>query len=120
MGGAAPDRPPHDLIQYVVEAATGYENGFWDLIAKGATFRTTGRKRTKPGRALIAELRAELQESERLANEHIAAWRAGDGTPVADALTDAARQWASMNVGDRLVFEWPSPRGAIERARVTT
>jgi hypothetical protein len=120
MGGAAPDRPPHDLIQYVVEAATGYEHGFWGLVAKGATFRTTGRKRTKPGRAVIAEHRAELQESERLANEHVAAWRAGVDTPVAGALDEAARQWATMTVGDRLAFQWPSPRGVIEPARVTT
>ena len=46
--------PPHDLVQYVVEAATNYENGFWGLVARGATFKSTGRRRTKPGRALIA------------------------------------------------------------------
>ena len=120
MGGAAPDRPPHDLVQYIVEAATAYENGFWGLLAKGATFRTTGRKRTKPGRAFIAEHRAELRDSERLANEHVAAWRAGTPTPVTKALDETARQWATMTVGDRLVFQWPSARGVIEPERVTT
>src|SRR4051812_9711494 len=39
---------PHDLAQYVVEAATAYPNGFWGLVAKGATFKSTGRRRTKP------------------------------------------------------------------------
>ena len=27
---------PHDLLQYVVEAACGYEDGFWALLARGA------------------------------------------------------------------------------------
>ena len=44
---------PHDLAQYVIEAATGYTHGFWGLLALGATYKTTGRKITKPGRAVI-------------------------------------------------------------------
>jgi hypothetical protein len=113
MGGYRRDQPPHDLVQYVVEAATRYEHGFWGLVAKGATFRTTGRRRTKPGRAVIAEHRAELRASEQLANRHVAAWRTGRRTPVTDALDEARRQWAAMSSGDRLVYEWPSTRGVI-------
>jgi len=30
---------PHDLGQYVVEAATGYADGFWGLIDRGAARR---------------------------------------------------------------------------------
>ena len=32
---------PHDLAQYVIEASAGYHNGFWDLVAHGATFKST-------------------------------------------------------------------------------
>src|SRR5689334_5651999 len=89
MGGARPDQLPHDLLQYVVEAETGYEHGFWDLVSKGATFRSTNRRRTKPGRALIAQHRGEIKAAEGLPNAHVAAWRAGERTPVTRAL-DAA------------------------------
>ena len=115
MGGARSDQLPHDLVQYIVEAATNYEHGFWDLVSKGATFRTTGRRRTKPGRDVIARHRPELWASEHLANAHVAAWRAGTRTSVTDALGGASRQWSAMSFGDRLVFEWPSTRGVIER-----
>jgi hypothetical protein len=114
MGGYRPDLP-HDLAQYVVEAATTYQFGFWGLVARGATFRSTGRKRTKPGRALIAEHRAELQASEHLANLHLAQWRAGLSTPVTGALETARRQWNALAIGDALVFEWPSARGELVR-----
>jgi len=114
MGGCRRDEPPHDLVQYIVEAATHYEHGFWGLGARGATFRSTGRRRTKPGRAVIAQHRSELQASEHLANTHAAAWHAGEHTPVTDALDAARRQWAAMSVGDRLVYQWPSTRGVIE------
>ena len=107
---------PHDLAQYVIEAATGYQHGFWGLVALGATFKSTGRKRTKPGRAVIAEHRAELIESEALAGEHLTSWAKGESTPVTDALTTAFEQWRELELGDRLVFEWPSPTGVIRRA----
>jgi hypothetical protein len=116
MGGARRDQLPHDLLQYVIEAVTGYEYGFWGLVSNGATFRSTGRRRTKPGRALIAQHRAELQAAEHLSDVHVAAWRAGEQTPATDALDAAARQWASMSFGDRLVFRWPSTEGVIEHA----
>jgi len=116
MGGARRDQLPHDLLQYIVEAATGYEHGFWGLVSKGATFRSTGRRRTKPGRALIAQHRAGLRAAEHLPNAHVTAWRAGERTPVTDALGAAARQWAMLPSGGRLVFRWPSTEGVIERA----
>ena len=110
---------PHDLVQYVVEATTGYRDGFWGLVARGATFKSTGRKRTKPGRALIAEHRRELVASEHLAGAHVAQWRAGAQTPVTAALDRARQQWNRMTPGDELAFDWPSPHGEI-RARITT
>jgi hypothetical protein len=104
---------PHDLGQYVIEAATGYRNGFWELVSKGATFKSTGRRRTKPGRELIAEYRAELAGAEALAATHLERWKAGDTSPVSEALSRALDQWSGMSVGDRLCFEWPSPRGVV-------
>jgi len=107
---------PHDLVQYVVEAATGYDYGFWGLVARGATFRSTGRRRSKPGRALIAQHRRELVAAEHLAGRHVAEWRAGARTPVTDALERARAQWGQLSFGDTLVFDWPSARGEIVRS----
>ena len=77
---------PHDLAQYVIEAETGYRDGFWELISKGATFKSTGRRRTKPGRAVIADHRDELAGAEKLALGaplSVASWRGffGLGSP---------------------------------------
>jgi hypothetical protein len=105
----------HDLAQYVVEAATKYDEGFWGLLSRGASFRSTGRKRTKQGRALVVEHRAELDRAEQVAAIHIGAWRAGAADPVSVALTAAAEQFQSLQPGDELVYQWPSPSGAVER-----
>ena len=104
---------PHDLAQYVIEATTGYERGFWGLLSIGATFKTTGRKRTKPGRAVIAEHRQELIDSELLAQAHLMEWAAGAATAVTAALDAAERQWHALRLGERLVFEWPSADGVV-------
>jgi hypothetical protein len=63
---------PHDLAQFVVEVTLGPEEGFWNLVANGATFTSVGRRQTKPGRQLIAAHRAELNEVEKLVNAHVA------------------------------------------------
>jgi hypothetical protein len=104
---------PHDLAQYVIEAAAGYRNGFWDLVAKGATFKSTGRRRTKPGRAMIAEHRAQLAGAEQLAGLHLQRWKAGDASPVSEALSLARNQWNGLSPRERLVFDWPSPSGRV-------
>jgi hypothetical protein len=104
---------PHDVLQYVVEAATGYRYGFWGLLQDGATFTSTGRKRTKPGREVIRAHRAELNASEALPQEHVERWRAGDRSGVAGLLDEAFRQWSGLGPGEALVFEWPSPEGAV-------
>jgi hypothetical protein len=104
---------PHDLAQYVIEAATGYRGGFWDLVSKGATFKSTGRRRTKPGRAVIADHRVELAGAERLAGEHLQRWKAGETSQVSDALTRALDQWSDLSVNECLVFEWPSAGGNV-------
>jgi hypothetical protein len=104
---------PHDLAQYVIEAATGYQGGFWDLISKGATFNSTGRRKTKPGRAVIAAHRHELAGAEGLAGEHLQRWKAGEASPVAEALGRALEQWDELSLTECLVFEWPSAKGVV-------
>lgn len=114
MGAGDGSTLPHDLTQYVIEAATGYRNGFWELVAKGATFKTTGRRRTRPGRAVIAEHRAELLKSEQHAQRHTATWLAGERTPVTEALDRALEQWRALDEHHVLVFAWPSASGTVE------
>ena len=114
MGVGRTDTLPHDLGQYVIEAATGYPNGFWGLLAKGATYKTTGRKRTKPGRAIIASHRDDLLESEQLAARHLTQWHAGATTPVTEALARAQQQWVALQTDQRIAFDWPSPVGTVE------
>jgi hypothetical protein len=105
---------PHDLGQYVIEAATGYGHGFWGLVAMGATFKSTGRQQTKPGRALIATHRGDLVGAEHLAGLHLALWKARQSNAVSGALDRAFAQWQALRTGERLVFHWPSEKGSIE------
>jgi tetratricopeptide (TPR) repeat protein len=106
----------HDVGQYVVEAALGLRTGFWGLVERGATFRSTGRRITKPGRALIVDHRADLDDAERIAGEHLARWHAGDVTAVSRLLTGALDAWRTLEIGDTLVFRWPEPTGVVVRA----
>jgi hypothetical protein len=110
-------RSSHDLIQFVVEAATGYSDGFWGLVSRGATFRSMKKSVTKPGRAVIVKHRTALNESEHLAAAHTSAWRRGEISPVTVALTRSAEQFQRLGPGDRLVFQWPSAEGSISPAR---
>src|SRR5215468_5096352 len=79
---------PHDLAQFVVEATLAIRHGFWGLLANGATFRSVGLRRTKPGQQLIAEHRAALEAAEHVVNAHVAAWRSGIPPPARPALDD--------------------------------
>lgn len=107
----------HDLSQYVVEAATGYEHGFWGLVSQGATFRSMNKAVTKPGRAVIVRHRSELEDSEHLAGVHVGDWRQGLRTPVTMLLSEAAAQFQSLGPDDRLVYGWASPHGRVVAAR---
>jgi hypothetical protein len=101
---------PHDLAHFVVEAGLGLEHGFWNLVANGATFRSLGRRPTRPGRQLIAAYRAELNEAEAIVNAHVGAWRDGRPTPVGSELDAMQARWRSLRRGDELVVEWPLRR----------
>lgn len=104
---------PHDLGQFVVEATVGVADGFWGMIDRGAAFRSTGRKVTKPGRAIIREHRAELDAAEVIAGTHLAEWRNAGSSPVCAALDAAMTQWSELGDGDSIAFEWPSPVGVV-------
>ena len=101
---------PHDLIQLIVEGSLGIEQGFWGSVAAGATFKSTGRKRTRPGRAVIAANRAVIAEAEGIVGEHLARWEQGFPTPAARHFDEVSRHWDSLADGGRVTIEWPSLR----------
>ncbi len=101
---------PHDLTQLVVEAAAGIEDGFWGSVADGATFKSTGRKRTKPGRAIIAKNRRGLVAAEAETGRQVRAWAAGHRTPVTEQLARFDRLWAEVADEGQITVEWPTLR----------
>jgi hypothetical protein len=101
---------PHDLAQFVVEAGLDPEHGFWNLVANGATFRSLGRRPTRPGRQLIAAYRAELNEVEGVVNAQVQAWRDGHPTPLASRLDAMLGRWRALGPGEQLVVEWATRR----------
>jgi hypothetical protein len=119
MGGVT--RLPHDLATFAVESALRLPGGFFNLTAHGATFRSGGRRMTRPGRALILVNRAALDDTEAAVNHHIDAWRQGAETPAAAALDDAERRWRSLGEGEHFDLEWhrlPLPSAAARRPEV--
>jgi hypothetical protein len=108
---------PHDLAQFVVEAGLGLEHGFWNLVANGATFRSLGRRPTRPGRQLITAYRAELNQAESTVNTQVQAWRDGRPTPVGPALTAMQARWRALRPGEELALDWPTRRLPRPRQR---
>jgi hypothetical protein len=103
MGGAT--GLPHDLVTFVVERELGLNGGFFNLTAHGAIFPSSRRRFTRPGRALIAAHRADLDAAERTVNTTADAWRAGRPTPALDA---AAAAWSGLAVGESIELTWPT------------
>jgi hypothetical protein len=118
MGGAV--GLPHDLVTFVVERELGLNGGFVNLTAHGATFRSSRRRFTRPGRALIAAHRADLDAAEGTVNAAAADWKAGRPTPAARALDEVERAWAKLPRGGALELTWrtlPLPDRERGRAR---
>jgi hypothetical protein len=105
-GRAARTELPHDLATFVVEASLGLEGGFWNLVANGATFKSLGRRPTRPGRQLIVAHRKELDAAEGIVNAHVEAWRAGRPTPAGAALDAMLARWLALPVGEELAVDW--------------
>jgi len=100
---------PHDLVHMAAEAEFGLEFGFWGLLARGATFRRgTSLRRTRPGRAIIAAHRSDVEEAESLGNAHHHAWRNGRATPLQPLLDSLATAWSALPDGGALTIEWPA------------
>lgn len=108
---------PHDLLQMLVEGAVGFHDGFWGSVASGATFKSTGRKRTKPGRAVIAQNREGIDRAEQIVGEHLHRWARGKPTPCAEVLDSYAERWEALDDCEGLTLEWPSLTflGTVER-----
>jgi hypothetical protein len=62
---------------------------------------------------MIAEHRAELAGAEKLAGFHLQRWKAGEASPVSEALSRALDQWSGLSAGERLAFDWPSSSGVV-------
>lgn len=99
---------PHDLKQMVVEATLGLPHGFWGCVADGATFRSTGRKRTQPGRSVIRQHTAELEAAEAVAGEEVRRWQRGEPTESGRALDSMNAQWEALAGGEGVTVRWPS------------
>ena len=99
---------PHDLTQFVIERALDVRDGFWGLLAHGASFASApGRRPTRPGRALVRAHHASVAAVEGVVNRHYLAWQRGEGTPLGPALDEMLTRWRALAEGERLVLEWP-------------
>jgi hypothetical protein len=102
-------RIPHDLGHLATEGHFGITDGFWGLLARGATFRHgTDQRATRPGRALIAEHRDGLRAAEALGDHHHGQWASGASTPVASVFDRFAAAWDATPDGGTLTVCWPS------------
>jgi hypothetical protein len=101
---------PHDLVQMIVEGSLGIEDGFWGSVAAGATFKSTGRRRTRPGRAVIASNRKGIARAEGVVGEHFARWRTGAPTPTATRFEEISAVWMGLGDGGELTLDWPRVR----------
>ena len=99
---------PHDLAGLVVEAQLGIHGGFWSCVEAGATFKSLGRKQTKPGRDIIRVHRRQLDEAESAVHSHVGRWVAGQPTPMHAGLDRFRGLWQSLPAGMRLTVGWPS------------
>jgi hypothetical protein len=110
-GGSTGHNPlPHDLAQLVVERELGLPFGFWGAVAAGATFRTLvagGRKRTRPGVAVIRAHVEEIDEAEHLFHRHVDNWLRGQSTPAKDALDEALARWQAIDEHQSIELEFP-------------
>jgi hypothetical protein len=101
---------PHDLVHFAAESHFGIDDGFWGLLARGATFkRGTDRRVTRPGRALISDNRAGLNTAEHLGNAHHSLWMEGKPTPVSPTFDRLAEEWLAIPDKGTLTVYWPMP-----------
>jgi hypothetical protein len=91
---------PHDLTQFTIERALNSPNGFWGLLAHGASFASVpGRRRTRPGRALARAYREVLMQVEGVVNGHYLAWRHGKTSALRPTLDSMYARWRALGEG---------------------
>lgn len=99
---------PHDLVQFTIERALDIRDGFWGLLAHGASFTSVpGRKPTQEGRTLTRQYHDALMRVEGIVGGHYSAWRRGEDTPLRAALDGMYARWLAVGDGERLVLTWP-------------
>jgi len=102
-------RIPHDLGHMATEAHLGIADGFWGLLALGATFkRGTDCRPTQRGRAIVRNHRAQLDTAEAIGNAHHSAWVSDDPTPVGPTFDRLSTLWAATPDGGSLTIRWPT------------
>src|SRR5215213_3284240 len=99
-------RIPHDLATFVVERELAIAGGFFNLVAHGAIFRSSGRRPTRPGRAVIVANRAELEVAVRMVHQEQELWGALLSTAVGAVRTDADRRWEALPAGEAFELAW--------------
>ena len=97
---------PHDLSTFAVEQALGLAGGFFNLTAHRATFRSSGLRPTRPGRAVIAAHRLELDAAERAVHGAEGAWRRGEAPAGATALDRVDQLWHDLAPGEHAELIW--------------
>jgi hypothetical protein len=116
MAGAS--RMPHDLATFVIERNLSIAGGFFNLVAHGAVFRSSGRRITRSGRALIVANRAALEDAERTVHQAHSMWGRHLPTPAGPALTDTDERWRALDPGGFFELAWyrlPLPARAAAR-----
>ena len=99
---------PHDLMQFTIERALDIRNGFWGLLAHGASFTSVrGRRPTQEGLALARQHQDALAQVETVVNAHATAWRRGEDTPLRATLDVMYARWLALAEGERLALTWP-------------
>lgn len=117
---------PHDLNQFVIERELEIADGFWGLLAHGASFASVpGRRMTQPGRALERAHRDALMTVEGIVNGHYYAWKRGEPTPLKAALDAMYARWQALGENEKLTLEWPirplpGDASSRRRSRATT
>jgi hypothetical protein len=107
---------PHDLATFVVEAALGLDQGFWNLVANGATFSSIERRRTRQGRQLIRDHLEAIDAAEGVVNAEVHAWRRGEPSTAGAELDAMLARWRALPPGEFLTLEWPARRLPRPRA----
>jgi hypothetical protein len=99
---------PHDLMQFTIERALDIRDGFWGLLAHGASFASVpGRRPTREGRALVRAHHDALVAVESRVNARHGAWGRGAVTPIGPTLDVMYARWLALPEGERLTLEWP-------------